>query len=305
MKYQYKKLHLLLALPFALLLACSNEQPGDRMIHEVESPYHHIQVIEREQGKFRALKFGRLIQATMLDNKPDRLVYPYARSSFLGLAMTAEPRRVLFIGLGGGIMSNVLRQHYPETDIDIVDIDPAVVEVAKDYFHFAPDARTRVIVEDGRIFLRKTEQRYDLIFLDTFNADGVPFHLTTQEFLTLVKSRLTDKGCLVNHFWGDTANRFFSANVRTHQEVFANVYLLNAANIGDFILLAPADPSLLTKPAIVARAQQLMQDKPFHFDLGTIAALEFRGPAAKNAAETVLTDDYAPVNVMRHETVKQ
>lgn len=301
MRYPYKSLALHLSLTLILLLSCSNEPARDQVIHEVESPYHHIQVVKHAEGSLIDLKFGRLIQSSMKNDDPAFLVYPYSKSAFLGLTMASEPKRALFIGMGGGLMINVLRQHYPDLDIDVVDIDPAVVEVAKEYFHFREDERMKVFVEDGRIFLRKTEQRYDLIFLDTFNAEGVPFHLTTLEFLTLVKSRLTNTGCFISHFWGDTANRLFSANIRTHQEVFANVYMLNAERSGDFILLAPAGQKTFSKPAIVTSAQQLMREKPFHFDLGLIATTEFAGSATKNVDEIILTDDYAPVNIMRHQ----
>lgn len=283
------------------LLSCSEEQSSSQAIHEVESPYHHIRVIERADGTLRDMTIGRLVQATMQNNDPAHLVYPYSRSAFLALALVPEPQRVLFIGMGAGMMSNALRQLYPQLEIDLVELDQAVVKVAEDYFHFLPDDRTHIYVDDGRIFLRRTEQRYDLIFIDTFNAEGIPFHLMTREFLTLARSRLTDQGWLVSHYWGDTINRLFLANIRTHQEVFEHVYMLDAEATGDYIFLAPAQPAFITKTDILNRTKKLMAQKPPPFDLEAIAAREFNEPAAKVPEAIILTDDYAPVNMMRYQ----
>ena len=92
--------------------------------------------------------------------------------------------------MGAGPRS--FRRHYPRAHIDIVEIDPVVVELAGKHFHFAPDSLMQVHTEDGRAFLRRRPaQAWDAIILDAFGSGGrLPFHLMTREFLQEVKAHL-------------------------------------------------------------------------------------------------------------------
>ena len=101
----------------------------------------------------------------------------------LALALVAQPQRVLVVGLGGGSLPSLLRKHFPRLVIDVVDIDPVVVEVAKKFFGFREDAAMRVVVDDGRHYLQQYRDRYDIIFLDAFGDESTPYDLTTLEFL--------------------------------------------------------------------------------------------------------------------------
>ncbi|MBM3334770.1 fused MFS/spermidine synthase, partial [Candidatus Sumerlaeota bacterium] len=147
---------------FAILSSATLSQAYD-VLFEGESLYHHVRVTE-EEG-FRNLAFDRTrgTQSTVKVSDPIFLYYVYTRLAFAGLAFCENPQDVLFVGLGGGSMPRFFRHHYPEADIDIVEIDPMVVEVARKYFFFSKegeDPRMRVFVNDGRVFLRKTDKKY-------------------------------------------------------------------------------------------------------------------------------------------------
>ncbi len=74
----------------------------------------------------------------------------------------------------------------PNAQLDIVEIDPAVDRVARKYFGFKPAAKTRVFVEDGRVFVKRAGRQkpnYDLVMLDAFAEDYIPEHMLTKEFL--------------------------------------------------------------------------------------------------------------------------
>jgi spermidine synthase len=102
--------------------------------------------------------------------------------------------RALVIGLGAGALPMILEQHYGMV-ADSVDINRAVVATAREYFGFATRGQTRV--EDGRTFVRAgADASYDLVVLDTFNGDAIPYHLLTREFFAEVARLLRPSGVL-------------------------------------------------------------------------------------------------------------
>src|SRR5258707_15414130 len=154
------------------------------VIYEKASPYNTIIVTEDHKG-LRTLLFerGGGRQSVVKPGDPDHLELPYARVALAGLALCEEPRRILVVGLGGGSLPMFLRKHYPAAAIDVAEIDPGVVDVAKQFFGFREDELTRAQVGDGRQFIENVRQGYDIIFLAAFGARDVRKHLTTLEFL--------------------------------------------------------------------------------------------------------------------------
>ena len=141
-------------------------------------------------------------------------------------AQDYTPRNCLIVGGGGGVVPTVFRKAYPDLEIDVVEIDPVVLEMAKRFFAFKTgedDEKTTTTIMDGRVFLRETDKTYDLIILDAFTGGRPPFHLMTREFLQLVKSRLTpEKGVahlnIISALDGPKG-RFYRAVDRTFRDV--------------------------------------------------------------------------------------
>src|SRR5467141_3005124 len=180
------------ALAALTVLACS----AQTVIYEKASPFNTIIVTEDHKG-MRTLLFerGGGRQSVVKPGDPDHLELPYARAALAGLALCEEPRRMLVVGLGGGSLPMFLRAHYPAATIDVAEIDPDVVDVAKKFFGFVEDERMRAHVGDGRQFIEKAPPGdYDLIFLDAFGARDVPKHLTTREFLQITRRALKPNG---------------------------------------------------------------------------------------------------------------
>ena len=86
---------------------------------------------------------------------------------------------------------------YPQARIDGVELDPAVSEVGRRYFGLGDNPRLRVITADARPFLRRSDERYDLILVDAYRPPYVPFYLATKEFFRLARSRLLPGGAVV------------------------------------------------------------------------------------------------------------
>src|SRR5262245_33806018 len=208
----------LLCALYVLVLASSVPAcAAESVIYEKNSAFGPIIVTEDERG-LRTLRFekGGPRQSVVKPGDPDHLELPYARTALAGLALSPEPRRILVVGLGGGSLPMILRAHYPEATIDAVDIDPHVVQVAKQYFACKEDGRMRAHVEDGRKFIERTTQPYDVIFLDAYGNDSPPAHLTTAEFLAAVRRAVRPDGVVIGNLWGRYSNPLYDAMVRTY-----------------------------------------------------------------------------------------
>jgi spermidine synthase len=254
-------------------------------------------VLVTDENGLRVLRFerGGARQTVVKLGDPEHLELPYARVALTSLALCDEPRRMLVVGLGGGTLPMFLRKHYPTAEIDAVDIDPEVVYVAKRYFEFREDSRMRVHVGDGREFIERYRQPYDLIFLDAFSSDSVPAHLTTQEFLRAVRRALKPGGVVVGNVWSRASNPLYDSMIRTYQEVFDDLYILEVPGAGNRILLALPRRQTLSRDELAARASRVSTAQQFRFDLGELAAAGFQHAREKNPQGRVLTDaDLAP-----------
>jgi len=184
--------------------AMSSASSVGRLEHEEVSAFSRIRV--RRAGDVRALMFVRdngqeVIQSRVNLAAPHTLVSPYARSMFASYLYQPQPRRVLIVGLGGGAMVRFLTHHEPHVQIDAVEIDPAVVRLADQYFSVRSGGNLRVHTADAVTFVESVADRYDMILMDAFlrpssdtDATGVPTRLKTLEFLGRLKQALAPGG---------------------------------------------------------------------------------------------------------------
>jgi spermidine synthase len=174
--------------------------------HEEVSEFSRIRI--RRDGDVRAMTFVRdngqeAVQSRIDLNAPQTLMSPYARSMFASYLYQPDPRRVLIVGLGGGAMVRFLTHYEPQVQIDAVEIDPAVVRLADQYFGVRSGGNVRVHTADAVKFVESTAERYDLILMDAFlrpsgdtDTTGVPTRLKTLEFLGRLKSALAPGGAV-------------------------------------------------------------------------------------------------------------
>lgn len=277
---------------------------GMRVLLEADSVYHHIVVVEDAEARY--LRFDRSFQSGMLLSDPFESPFLYAAYAHLGLIFAPRARRVLVVGLGGGSIPKRFWRDYPEMTVEVVELDPMVVDVAKRFFEVREDARLRLVNQDGRMFLRRTAKTYDLVILDAYFAESIPFHLTTKEFYALVKARLTPGGAVVSNLLGQLRgprSSLFRAMYRTHGEVFRGLYPFavayhpddDAAMIRNIMLVATAEGGL-SRAEILSRARQTAGRVRFPRFL-SYAADHYGEPITVDDVP-VLTDDYAPVDTL-------
>jgi spermidine synthase len=276
-----------------LLLAggCSAASPR-KLLYEKKSAYNHITVTEDKEGR-RYLQFeggDGALQSQVRMGHPLDLELPYTRMAMVGLAFVPEPKRILIIGLGGGAMPMFLRTVLPKVHIDVVDIDPDVVDVARRYFGFREDAALRAHVGDGRRFIETAGPPYDLVFLDAYGSENIPEHLATREFLAATRARLSPGGAVVANVWETTYNPLYLSMVRTYQVSFSRLYSFAVTLSGNRILVGLASPEQHARETLEARAERLERAHRVPFDLSGMVAQGYSDVTEPTVAGRVLTD---------------
>lgn len=151
-----------------------------------------------EEAGVRYLHFGSdWVQGAMRIARPYALELDYTREMMVPLLLREEswPRKVLVIGLGAASVLKFLWRHRPSAKFTVVEIDPQVEFVARQYFKLPDDpARIDIRHGDGADFMIKAKGRYDLILVDGFDADARAGRLDTLPFYLDCKAHLADEG---------------------------------------------------------------------------------------------------------------
>jgi spermidine synthase len=259
----------LLLISWAIVSACGKLSAADKTLYRKASHYATLVVTEDDNG-LRTLRFGDDpdAQSIVKVGDPDHVVFEYVQAMPVALTLVKDPQRVLIVGLGGGSLPSLLRKHYPKMTIDVVDIDSDVVAVAKQYFGFHEDPAMRVYVEDGRRFIERCKQPYDIIFLDAYGPENIPYSLATKEFLLAVRRAVGTKGIVAGNVWSQTSNTLHDAMLRTYQEAFDDLYVVDAAPSENEIFLAFPHKERIDRDDLARRASKLCQEQKFRFDIG-------------------------------------
>lgn len=266
--------------------------------------YQYLSVHEDTQRKERYLrsKRGEMNQGGVSLEHPEQLLLPYTQIAFIGLAfLDREPTDALFLGLGVGSMPRYFGRYYPSAMVDVVEIDPDVPPLARKYFFFRETPRMKLSVEDGRIFVKRAKKQYDLVFLDAYQNDSIPFHLTTVEFLREVRAKLRPGGVVVANILARDINRFFDAMVVTYRKVFPQVCIFKWRFSDNYIFVATESSRARDQSAVAGRAAALQSQKRFDINLQEISQWYDTAASYEKPAEKPLTDDFAPVNIYQHQ----
>src|SRR5215510_2515421 len=269
------------------------ERADGRLAH-IETPYNDVFITKRQHQLVMSFQLKGWDYTESVSNllDPDDLPLRYAQVMTIATIYPEAPRKILMLGLGGGSISTYLGRFMPEAAITTVEIDPGVITAAKTYFGLRETERMRYHAGDGRVFLNRNSELYDLILLDAYRGGYVPFHLLTREFYTLVKQRLTPGGAAA--FNVHDGSKLYASTMKTLGEVFAALDLY-PTGVGEVIAVArtsPLDPQTLER-----RAAALQQRHGFRFPLPEILQRRMDKPQAQAANGDVITDDFAPADV--------
>jgi spermidine synthase len=220
-------------------------------------------VVREETPGVRTLQFGDdgVIQSRVNMNDPLDLKLPYTRATMLAWALKPRPKRVLIIGLGGGAMPRFFYRALPEAHIDVAELDPAVLAVAREYFELPDDSRLTVHIGDGRKFVQAAPSKWDLVVLDAYSADDIPRHLATAEFLGEVKAHLEPGAILAGNVWSRDHNRLYDEMARTWADTFGALCIVPIEGSANRIFLV-SNGGDVSADAIRSAAAQLQGFKP-------------------------------------------
>jgi len=250
-------LSILLLIPMALTLfgtqgpikPASGSNGGGRLIAERESAYNYIQVVRVGDEMQLILNEGLGIHSIY---NPHQLLTGGPWDYFMVAPYFNNPpftpdqvRKVCVIGLGAGTVPHQFTEVYGPLPIDGVEIDPTIVDLARQYFNMN-ERNLNVIVQDGRYFLRTTNQKYDVIGIDAYQQPYVPFQLTTVEFFQEVREHLTPTGVTVINA-GRTSKdfRLVEALAQTMKGAFSNVYIIDTARFTNSLVIGTNAPTKL------------------------------------------------------------
>ena len=198
----------------------------------------------------RALFLDGFLHSMMNRENQSQLTLEYTKYFPIGFLLNPAAKNVLFVGGGGFSGPKYFLKTYPDVTVDVVEIDPVVIDVAEKYFDVnTTDLRMHIYNDDARNFLSRTNQdkKYDIIILDAYSRSYVPFHLMTLEFYKLLESRLTSNGIIVSNqvgsLLGDSSN-LYRAAYKTMKQVFPNILI--------FPVLTTTKPDVVQNVILVA-----------------------------------------------------
>jgi spermidine synthase len=293
-----KRIVLLILILFAFLLI-RNLDKNDKL-YEGETAYNHVEIEEYknlDNEKIRMLKINTNFSSAMYIDKDD-LVFTYTKYYNLAEHFVPNFKKALMIGGAAYSYPKEFLKRYEKAEIDVIEIDPGLTELAKEYFNLKEDERLNIIHEDGRTFINRTKNKYDVIYGDAFKSqNSLPFQLTTKEAIKKKYDILNEQGVvilnIISSIEGETG-LFLRAEYKTYKEVFPFVYL--------FAVYYPNDGEKVQNIILVAvksREEPVFKSDEKEIDDFLKNIWEF------NVDEDIpiLTDDYAPVDYFINKTI--
>jgi spermidine synthase len=173
-----------------------------------------------EQAGVRYLHFGsEWIQGAMRLSRPNALELAYTRDFMAALLLRPEAKRFLLIGLGAGSIAKFIYFFIPESHLTVVEINPRVLHVAREFFTLPEDNnRLDMVIDDGARYVQETDAKFDIIFVDGFDRHARVGALDTLAFYQACRARLSNYGLIAVNLFGRT--RRFDASINRIAKVF-------------------------------------------------------------------------------------
>ena len=281
-------------------VAAGHAQDSRNLLESKESLYNNIYVYE--QPPYVSMTFGhnrRIYTESVYNTRDDKdLPVDYTRFMTAGLMYAKNVHSILEIGFGGGRTAWYLHRFLPNVAITSVELDPAVVQLAKKYFGIRDEPNFQVVNRDGRLFLSESKDRYDIILIDAYRGPFVPFHLLTKEFYQIVKDHLAEGGVVAQNV--EPTTMLFDSAVKTIDAVFPQLDFYRAD--GNVVTVAYDSPE--RKPEdLAATARERDNAYGLRYSLAEMLndrrRIDIAGGNVIDANAKVLTDDFAPVEALK------
>ncbi len=210
-----------------LLEIINNKTFNDRVLYEKQSDFHDIKVIENEIGRF--LHYKDTYQAGFINTQFYKGNLPYINYFTIPYLINPDIKNILLIGFGTGKIVNDWEKLFDNLEsIDVVDIEENIFDIAADYFEFKKSDSINFFLQDGLVFLRENNKKYDLIVTDVASDDGIDDRFLSDDYFKLIKKSLTPNGLFVSNLCSSAdltckENTFFHSILDTYHSHFKQV----------------------------------------------------------------------------------
>ena len=170
----------------------------------INTPSAHYQIVDfsTDNRSARGLLTGvNGIQSASYTDGSDDLVFWYTKT-MSDLAVSRQPQSILLLGGGTFSIPGYLQTTLPETNIDVIEVDPELLSIANKYFYYSPGHNTQHIFDDARHFVNQSNKKYDVIMVDVYGDGSIPFSLATDEYGTRIEKLLNPNGVVIANIIG-------------------------------------------------------------------------------------------------------
>ncbi|MBK8317126.1 MAG: spermidine synthase [Betaproteobacteria bacterium] len=243
-------------------------------------PKHSVDI--SEEAGVRYLHFGSdWVQGAMRIARPWALELSYTREMMAGLLLRPTnlwPRSALLVGLGAGSLAKFIYRNLPDCRITIIEINPQIEFIARQYFKLPDDPRRLdVVIGCGADYMLSGDRQFDLLLADGFDADARAGALDTVPFYQACRARLSDRGLFGANLLGH--NKGFQGSVERIKSAFDNrAAVFPSCDSGNTIAFATGgEPVDLSLEEMRERAVKLKKDHGLDL-LPTISRLQLMHP---------------------------
>jgi spermidine synthase len=240
---------------------------GTKTLHRARGLVHDL-IVTRERGMI-TLWSEAGIRHTVFDSAAPHLPgLEYARNMLTALAFCPRAQSCLILGLGGGSIPRMLLAARPQIDVEAVEIDPTVVELASKYFDIHALPGFAIHLEDAAAFLRRCTSRYGIVVVDTYVGEHFPEQCATQEFIANARKCMLDDGVIAIN-WLSGNSPIQTELLDNLESIIGPVWQLSGLRSRNLVYFATT--RITTRPAIVSTAEALELEVPFENSLKQLA----------------------------------
>ena len=212
-----------------LLDIINNKIFDDRVIYQKQSDFHNIKVVQNEIGRF--LHYKDTYQAGFIETDVYKGNLPYINYFTIPYLINPDIENILLIGFGTGKIVNDWEKLFENIkSIDTVDIEENIFCIAEQFFNFNKSQKVNYILQDGIVYLRANEKKYDLIVADVASDDGIDDRFLSDEYFELIKKSLSPNGIFVSNLCSSAdfthkENTFLRSVLELYNSKFKDIYV--------------------------------------------------------------------------------
>lgn len=275
----------LLVLATAVYLTPPSARSG--IVATIDTPTANYVVAETTNPSVRSLVTspnGVQSQVPMEGDK--QLVSDYTQTLAHMVGQIPNQDRMLVLGGGAFALPEYLARTYPESRVDVVEIDDRLPQIAAAYFRYDPPANLHVFTEDARTYIKSVETPYDIVIVDVYHGTSVPFSLATTEYAHTLQGIVAPEGVVLANLVGSDSTQcrpLLAALQQTYAEAFASSFLARVE----------------TRP--LSQLQNIIG--VYAHRTPDWAHMQFDAFPLNTSSSTTLTDNFAPVERLQQHCV--